>query len=175
MASSLVASSPPELSRAPQSNSPSFRRARMAELGLTLHGPHLPHPPLLPVVVHRSIAHVSGQLPRIDGRITCLGLLGETVSLEEGIEAARVCALNALSVLELALGSLDRIEQFLRVTGFVASKADFTQQPKVIDGASDVFYAVFGDAGRHARSAIGVAALPHGAAVEVELSVAVAP
>jgi enamine deaminase RidA (YjgF/YER057c/UK114 family) len=118
---------------------------------------------------------VSGQLPRIDGRITCLGVLGDTVSLEAGVEAAGVCALNALAVLELALGDLDRIEQFLRVTGFVASSVNFTQQPKVIDGASRIFHSVFGEAGRHARSAIGVSALPHGAAVEVELSVAVAP
>jgi enamine deaminase RidA (YjgF/YER057c/UK114 family) len=152
----------------------SGRRARLAELGLALHGPHLPHAPLLPVVVHNGVAYVSGQLPRIDGRITCLGVVGKTVSLEEGVEAAGVCALNALSVLELALGDLDRIQQFLRVTGFVASSAGFTQQPAVIDGASRIFHSVFGEAGRHARSAIGVAALPHGAAVEIELSVAVA-
>lgn len=76
----------------------STRRARIAELGLTLHGPHLPHVPLLPVAIHNGVAHVSGQLPRIDGRITCLGVLGETVSLEEGVEAAGVCALNALAV-----------------------------------------------------------------------------
>jgi enamine deaminase RidA (YjgF/YER057c/UK114 family) len=152
-----------------------LRRARIEELRLTLHGPHLPHAPLLPVVVHNGVAHVSGQLPRVDGRITCIGRLGETVSLEEGIEAAGVCALNALSVLELALGNLDRIDRFLRVTGFVACSPVFLQQPKVIDGASRIFYSVFGEAGRHARSAIGVAALPHGAAVEIELSVAIAP
>jgi enamine deaminase RidA (YjgF/YER057c/UK114 family) len=110
--------------------------AQLAELGLTLHGPTCPTRRCSPVVVHNGIAHVSGQLLRIDGQITCLGLLGDTVSLEEGIAAARVCALNALSVLELALGNLDRIERFLRVTGFVASKPAFTQQPKVIDGAS---------------------------------------
>ena len=159
----------------PGSGLASSRRKRIAELGLTLHGPHLPHVPLLPVVIHGGVAYVSGQLPRIDGRIVCLGVLGETVSLEEGVEAAGVCALNALSVLELALGSLDRIQQFLRVTGFVASVSNFKQQPTVIDGASRVFHSVFGEAGRHTRSAIGVAALPHGAAVEVELSVAVAP
>jgi enamine deaminase RidA (YjgF/YER057c/UK114 family) len=153
----------------------STRRARIEELGLTLHGPHLPHVPLLPVVVHNGVAHVSGQLPRIDGRIICLGVLGETVSLQEGVEAAGVCALNALAVLELALGDLDRIQQFLRVTGFVVSGADFKQQPAVIDGASRIFHNVFDEAGRHARSAIGVAGLPHGAAVEVELSVAIAP
>jgi enamine deaminase RidA (YjgF/YER057c/UK114 family) len=149
-------------------------RARLAALGLTLHGPHPPHPPLLPVVTHNGVAYVSGQLPRIDGEITCLGRLGESVSLEQGVEAAGVCALNALAVIEAALGSLDRIEQFLKVTGFVASSPDFAQQPKVIDGASRIFHDVFGEAGRHARSAIGVAALPHGAAVEIELSVAVA-
>ena len=149
------------------------RRARLAALGLTLHGPHLPHEPLLAVVTHRGVAYVSGQLPRIDGRITCLGRLGESVSLEQGVEAAGVCALNALAVLEAALGSLDRIERFLKVVGFVASSPDFAQQPKVIDGASRIFHDVFGEAGRHARSAIGVAALPHGAAVEIELSVAI--
>ena len=150
----------------------SQRRARLATLGLTLHGPHPPHAPLLAVVRHNGVAYVSGQLPRIDGRITCYGRLGESVSLDQGIEAAGVCALNALAVLEEALGSLDRIERFLKVTGFVASSPDFAQQPTVIDGASRIFYDVFGDAGRHARSAIGVAALPHGAAVEIELSVA---
>jgi len=151
------------------------RRARLAELGLVLHGPHPPHEPLLPVLVHAGVAHVSGQLPRIDGKLTCLGQLGTTVSVAEGVAAAEICALNALAVLEQALGSLDRIEQFLRVTGFVASAPDFSEQPTVIDGASRLFHRVFGDAGRHVRSAIGVAALPRGAAVEIELSVAVSP
>ena len=136
------------------------RRARLDALGLKLHGPHPPHEPLLAVVVHNGVAYVSGQLPRIDGRITCLGRLGESVSLEQGIEAASVCALNALAVLEAALGSLDKIERFLKVTGFVASSPDFTQQPKVIDGASRIFHERLWRIGRHARSAIGVAALP---------------
>ena len=149
------------------------KRARLAALGLTLHGPHPPHEPLLAVVTHGGVAYVSGQLPRIDGRITCLGRLGESVSLEQGVEAASVCALNALAVLEAELGSLDRIERFLKVTGFVASSPEFALQPKVIDGASRIFRDVFGEAGWHARSAIGVAALPHGAAVEIELSVAI--
>jgi enamine deaminase RidA (YjgF/YER057c/UK114 family) len=149
------------------------RRARLAELGLVLHGPHPPHEPLVAVLIHNGIAHVSGQLPRIDGRLTCLGQVGTAVAVEEATAAAEVCALNALSVLEAALGNLDRIEQFLRVTGFVASAPDFREQPAVIDGASGIFHRVFGDAGRHVRSAIGVAALPRGASVEVELSVAV--
>ena len=84
-------------------------RSRLAELGLTLHGPHPPHDPLDAVVLWDGVARTSGQLPRVDGRLTCIGRLGDTVSVEEGREAAAVCALNALSVLEVALGSLDRL------------------------------------------------------------------
>ncbi len=138
---------------------PGAVRARLAELGLELHGPHPPHDPLDAVVVHHGIARTSGQLPRIRGELTCLGHLGDTVSVEEGREAAAVCALNALAVLEVALGSLDRIERVLTVTGFVASAPDFHDQPTVVDGASRVLSDVFGPAGRHTRSAVGVAAL----------------
>jgi enamine deaminase RidA (YjgF/YER057c/UK114 family) len=148
-------------------------RARLTELGLTLHGPHLPHDPLDAVVVHDGVARTSGQLPRIEGRLTCLGRLGDSVSVDEGREAAAVCALNALAVLEVALGSLDRIERVLTVTGYVASAPDFHDQPTVVDGASRVLADVFGEAGRHTRSAIGVAALPRGGAVEIEVTVAV--
>ncbi len=92
--------------------------------------------------------------------------------MAEGAEAARVCALNALSVLRAALGTLDRIERVLTVTGFVASAPSFHEQPAVVDGASAVLYEVFGEAGRHTRSAVGVAALPRGGAVEIEVTVA---
>jgi enamine deaminase RidA (YjgF/YER057c/UK114 family) len=142
------------------------------ELGLTLHGPHPPHDPLDAVVVHDGVARTSGQLPRIAGELTCLGRLGDTVTVEEGYEAAAVCALNALSVLEAELGSLDRIERVLTVTGYVASAPDFHHQPAVVDGASKVLADVFGDAGRHTRSAVGVAALPRGGPVEIEVTVA---
>ena len=148
-------------------------RARLNELGLTLHGPHPPHDPLQAVVVHSGVARTSGQLPRIAGKLTCLGRLGDDVSVEEGREAAAVCALNALAVLEAALGSLDRVERVLTVTGYVASAPDFHEQPTVVDGASRVLADVFGDAGRHTRSAIGVAALPRRGAVEIEVTVAV--
>lgn len=148
-------------------------RDRIAELGLVLHGPHPPHDPLDAVVVHSGLARTSGQLPRIDGELTCVGTLGETVSVQEGKEAAKVCALNALSVLEEALGTLDSIDRVVTVTGFVASSPDFHQQPAVIDGASKVLYDIFGERGRHTRSAIGVAALPRGGAVEIEVTVAV--
>src|SRR3954447_14149403 len=146
---------------------------RISELGLTLHGPHPPHDPLDAVVVHAGIARTSGQLPRIDGKLTCIGVLGDSVTVDEGYEAAKVCALNALAVLKAELGSLDRIERILTVTGFVASAPGFDQQPVVVDGASHVLHAVFGDAGRHTRSAIGVAALPRGGAVEIEVIAAV--
>ncbi len=146
---------------------------RLEELGLTLHGPHPPHHPLEAVVVHGGVARTSGQLPRIDGRLTCTGRLGDSVTVEEGTEAGAVCALNALAVLRQALGSLDRIQRVLAVTGFVASTPDFDQQAAVVDGASAVLFDVFGEAGRHTRSAIGVAALPRGGAVEIEVTVAV--
>jgi enamine deaminase RidA (YjgF/YER057c/UK114 family) len=146
--------------------------ARLAELGLTLYGPHPPHDPLDAVVIHDGVARTSGQLPRIDGKLTCLGRLGDDVTVEQGSQAAAVCALNALAVLEAALGSLDRISRVLTVTGFVSSAPDFHEQPAVIDGASKVFADVFGEAGRHARSAVGVAALPRDGAVEIEVTVA---
>lgn len=149
-------------------------RARLAALGLELHGPHPPHDPLDAVVVHGGVARTSGQLPRIEGVLTCTGTLGTSVTVEEGRAAAAVCALNALSVLEVAIGSLDRVERVLWLTGYVASHPDFHQQPAVVDGASTVLADVFGAAGRHTRSAIGVAALPRGGAVEIEMAVALA-
>src|SRR3954451_8863299 len=109
---------------------------RLHELGLTLYGPHPPHDPLDAVVVHDGIARTSGQLPRIDGELTCLGRLGEHLAVDDGYEAARVCALNALAVLKAELGSLDRIERILTVTGYVACVAGFARQPAVVDGAA---------------------------------------
>jgi enamine deaminase RidA (YjgF/YER057c/UK114 family) len=146
--------------------------ARLALLGIELPGPHPPPDPLDAVVVHAGVARTSGQLPRSGGELTCLGVLGDSVTVAKGREAARVCALNALSVLDAELGTLDRIERVLAVTVYVASAPGFVEQPAVADGASEVLHELFGDAGRHARSAIGVAALPRGAAVEVEVTVA---
>lgn len=148
--------------------------ARLVELGLTLPGPYPPHDPLDAVVIHGGVARTSGQLPRgMDGKLVSPdGLLGAELSVEEGAEAARWCALNALSVLRAELGDLDRIERVLTVLGFVACVPGFEQQPAVVDGASRLLFDVFGDAGRHSRSAIGVAALPRGGAVEIEVAVA---
>jgi enamine deaminase RidA (YjgF/YER057c/UK114 family) len=146
---------------------------RIEALGLSLPGPYPPHEPLDAVVVHGGRARTSGQLPRDhDGALVHPGVLGADVTVEDGAEAARWCALNALSVLHAELGSLDRIERVLTVLGFVASAPGFVQQPAVIDGASRLLHEVFGPAGRHSRSAVGVAALPRGGAVEIEVEVA---
>lgn len=151
---------------------PGLIEQRVAELGLTLHGPHPPHDPLVAVVVHGGVARTSGQLPRIDGKLTCTGLLGDTVTVEQASEASAVCALNALSVLRQELGSLDRIERVLTVLGFAAVAPGTQMQPAALDGASRLLYDVFGEGGRHTRSAIGVASLPRGGTVELELAVA---
>ena len=148
---------------------------RLQELGLELPGPYPPHDPLDAIVVHGGRARTSGQLPRgHDGQLVHPGVLGAGLTVADGAEAARWCALNALSVLHSGLGSLDRITRVLTVLGFVASAPGFVEQPAVIDGASHLLYEVFGDAGRHSRSAIGVAALPRGGAVEIEVEVALA-
>ena len=147
--------------------------AHLDALGIVLPGPFPPHEPLDAVVVHGGRARTSGQLPRdFDGNLVHPGILGDGVTVDEGAEAARWCALNALAVLRMELGDLDRIERVLTVLGFVASKPRFAQQPAVVDGASQLLHEVFGAAGRHSRSAVGVAALPRGGAVEIEVEVA---
>lgn len=146
--------------------------AKLAELGLVLPEPAAPVAAYVPVVVAGGLAHVSGQLPFVGGKLVT-GRLGKDVSLEQGVEAARACGLMLLAQLKAALGSLDRVEQIVKLGGFVNSTGDFTDQPKVINGASELMAAVFGEAGKHARSAVGVPVLPLGAAVEVDAIVAV--
>jgi enamine deaminase RidA (YjgF/YER057c/UK114 family) len=146
---------------------------RLRELGIVLPGPFPPHDPLDAVIAHGGRMRTSGQLPRNhDGALVHPGTLGADLTVEQGAEAARWCALNALSVLQAELRTLDRIERVLTVLGFVACAPGFAQQPAVVDGASRVLADVFGVAGRHSRSAIGVAALPRGGAVEIEVEVA---
>lgn len=146
--------------------------ARLAERGLTLPGPAAPVAAYVPVVIAGGLAHVSGQLPFIDGRLVT-GRLGEDVSLEQGAAAAEACGLMILAQIKLALGSLSRVERIVKLSAFVCSTADFTDQPKVANGASELMAYVFGEAGKHARSAVGVPVLPLGAAVEVDAIVAV--
>jgi len=143
--------------------------ARLAELGLTLPEAGAPIANYVPFTVSGKIIYVSGQVPRKDGKIHPVGHLGADVSIEDAKKAAEQCFLSIMAHAKVATGGdLDRIARVLRVTGYVNSTADFTDQPSVINGASDCAVAVFGEAGRHARSAIGVGSLPGGAAVEVE-------
>lgn len=146
--------------------------AKLAELGLTLPQPAAPVAAYVPVVVAGGLAHVSGQLPFIGGELV-KGRLGEDVPLEQGVAAAQACGLMILAQLKAALGSLSRVERIVKLGGFVNSTGGFTDQPKVVNGASELMAAVFGDAGKHARSAVGVPVLPLGAAVEVDAIVAV--
>jgi enamine deaminase RidA (YjgF/YER057c/UK114 family) len=149
--------------------------ARLAQSGLVLPGPFPPHDPLDAVVVHGGRARTSGQLPRgAGGTLVFPGLVGDSVTTQDAAEAARWSALNAVSVLRAELGSLDRIERVLTMIGFVACVPGFDAQPAVVDGASRLLVEVFGAAGRHSRSAIGVAALPRGSCVEIEVEVALA-
>ncbi len=146
--------------------------AKLAELGLTLPEPAAPVAAYVPVVVAGGLAHVSGQVSIVGGHLL-KGRLGEDLSLEQGVEGARACGLMILAQLKAALGSLDRVERVVKLGAFVNSSADFTDQPKVANGASELMVAVFGDAGKHARSAVGVPSLPLGVAVEVDAIVAV--
>ncbi|HRO11801.1 RidA family protein [Amaricoccus sp.] len=147
---------------------PSKIDARLAELGITLVDPPAPEANYVPFVVSGSMVYVSGQVSRgPDGVIT--GKLGAGTSVEAGAAAAATCAHQLLARLRTACGGdLDRVRRVVKLTGFVNSAPDFTQQPQVMNGCSDVLVAVLGEAGRHARSAVGMAALPLGAVIEVE-------
>jgi enamine deaminase RidA (YjgF/YER057c/UK114 family) len=142
--------------------------ARLAELGLTLPQVVPPLAAYVPAVQSGSHVYVSGQLPMVEGKLPYVGKVGADVTLEQGAELARICALNALAAIDALVG-LGRIVKIVKVTGFVASAGGFTGQPAVVNGASELFGAVLGELGRHARSAVGVAELPLGAPVEVEV------
>jgi enamine deaminase RidA (YjgF/YER057c/UK114 family) len=141
---------------------------RLERLGVSLPSPAAPVAAYVPCVRTGNLVYVSGQLPLVDGRPTHLGRLGDQVSLEDGVAAARTCAVNLIAALKAELGELTRVRRVVKLTGFVASTPNFTDQPKVVNGASELVGEAFGDAGRHARAAVGVAALPLGAPVEVE-------
>jgi enamine deaminase RidA (YjgF/YER057c/UK114 family) len=147
--------------------------ARLEELGIALPAPVAPVAAYLPCVRTGDLVYVSGQVPLVEGSPTATGRLGAGVGLDGGVAAARQCAVNVLAALKAELGELSRVRRVVKVTGFVASEPDFTDQPKVVNGASELFAEVFGDAGRHARAAVGVAALPLGVPVEVEAIVEV--
>jgi enamine deaminase RidA (YjgF/YER057c/UK114 family) len=143
--------------------------AKLKELGITLPPPAKPIATYVPFAVTGRLVVVSGQLPVQDGRIAFTGKLGESVTVEQGKESCRLCFINVLAQLrEAAGGELDRVKQVLRLGGFIACVPGFTEHALVMNGASELCVAVFGDAGRHARTTIGVPALPADAATEVE-------
>lgn len=146
---------------------------RLAELGIDLPPAPAPVASYVPVHVAGGLAFVSGQIPVDEGTLLHPGRVGAEVSLEQGAEAARRCALQALAALRDALGSLDRVREIVKVDVFVASTPGFVDQPQVANGASDTLVEIFGDPGRHARAAVGVTELPLGASVEVSLVAAI--
>jgi enamine deaminase RidA (YjgF/YER057c/UK114 family) len=144
---------------------------RLTELGIELPAAPAAIAAYVPVRVAGRLAYVSGQVPLVDGRPLHPGKVGDTVTIEQGAEAARRCALQALSALRATLGSLDLVTGIVQVTAFVASGTAFTDQPKVANGASELLVEVFGEAGRHSRVAVGVAELPLGVPVEIAVIV----
>jgi enamine deaminase RidA (YjgF/YER057c/UK114 family) len=147
--------------------------ARLADLGLTLPQVVPPLAAYVPAVQSGNHVYVSGQVPMVDGKLPYTGKVGAEVTPEQGADLARICALNALAAIDALVG-LGRIVKIVKITGFVASAPGFTGQPAVINGASELFSDVLGELGRHARSAVGVAELPLGAPVEVEVIAEVA-
>lgn len=147
--------------------------ARLAELGITIPEVVPPLAAYQPAARTGTLVYTAGQLPARDGEMIAVGKLGEAVTEEQGYECARQCALNALAAVKAEIGSLDKVTRIVKVVVFVASTPDFTGQPKVANGASELFGEVFGDAGKHARSAVGAAALPLDVPVEVEIIVEV--
>ena len=143
---------------------------RLSELGIALPSVPTPAGAYVPARRTGSLVYTAGQVPMVDGKPAALGKVGAEIDVDEGYRLARICALNALAAVDALVG-LDAVTGVVKVVGFVASAPGFTGQPAVINGASDVLGEIFGDAGRHARSAVGVAELPLGVPVEVELVV----
>lgn len=149
--------------------------ARLVELGIELPQVVPPVASYVPAVQSGVYVYTSGQLPMVEGEMLAVGKVGSAVTEDQARDCARACALNAVSAVVSVIGDIDRIRRIVKVVGFVASEPDFTSQPAVVNGASDILGEIFGDAGVHARSAVGVAVLPKDAPVEIEMIVEVAP
>ncbi|MBA5866020.1 MAG: RidA family protein [Nitrospira sp. CR1.3] len=147
--------------------------AKLKELQIELPQPPKPVATYIPAVRAGDLLFLSGVLPMQNGQLVFSGKLGRELTVEQGMEAAKLALLNALAIAKQELGSLDRVVRIVKVVGHVASAEGFTDQPQVLNGASDLLVAVFGEAGRHARVAIGAAELPRRAAVEIELILSV--
>lgn len=145
--------------------------ARLAELGIELPVVATPAGAYVPAVISGNLVFTAGQIPLIDGQLMATGKVGSEIDVEFAREIARRCALNAIAAVKSVLGDLDRVKKVVKVVGFVASTPNFTQQPQVVNGASELLEQVFRESGIHARSAVGVAVLPLDAPVEVELIV----
>lgn len=145
--------------------------ARCKELGVELPRAPKPLATYIPAVRVGDLLFLSGVLPSHDGQLTCVGKVGRDVTIEEATVGARLSVLNALAIVREEIGTLDRLRRIVRLVGYVASAPGFTDQPKVMNGASDLLLQLFGDAGRHARVAVGAAELPRNASVELELIV----
>jgi enamine deaminase RidA (YjgF/YER057c/UK114 family) len=143
--------------------------------GLNISIPDTPKPvaAYVPAKQSGNLVFTSGQLPMVNGELITKGLLGQDVEIEDAKNAARICTLNALAAIKGVIGDLDRIKQVVRVVGYVASIPTFTQQPAIVNGASELLLEIFGEKGKHARSAVGMAVLPLNASVEIELTVEV--
>jgi enamine deaminase RidA (YjgF/YER057c/UK114 family) len=148
--------------------------ARIQELGITLPEVAKPAGAYVPAVQSGNLVFTAGQIPLVEGKLIATGKVGKEISVEEAKSIAGVCALNAVAAIKGVVGDLDRVKKVVKVVGFVASTPEFTQQPAVINGASELLEQIFGDSGIHARSAVGVAVLPLDAPVEVELVVEIA-
>lgn len=142
-------------------------------LGIVLPSPPKPVATYIPASQAGDLLFISGVIPIRDGHLVFCGKLGEDLTVENGYEAAKFALLNALAIIRQALGSLNRVKKIVRMTGYVASGAGFTEQPSVVNGASDLLVELFGEAGRHARLALGAAELPLNAPIEIELIVQV--
>jgi enamine deaminase RidA (YjgF/YER057c/UK114 family) len=147
--------------------------SRINELKITL--PEVPKPvaAYIPAKQTGKLVFTAGQLPMVNGELISKGLLGQDVEIDEANKAARICTLNALAAIKGVIGDLDRIKQIVRVVGYVASVPTFTQQPAVVNGSSELLLEIFGENGKHARSAVGMTVLPLNASVEIELTVEV--
>ena len=147
--------------------------SKLNALKLSLPDAPKPVAAYIPAKQTGNLVFTAGQLPMVNGELISKGLLGQDVEIDEANKAARICTLNALAAIKGVIGDLDRIKQIVRVVGYVASVPTFTQQPAVVNGASELLLEIFGENGKHARSAVGMAVLPLNASVEIELTVEV--
>jgi len=147
--------------------------SRLKSVGIILPEAPIPLAAYIPAKKAGNLVFTAGQLPMVNGELISIGLLGQDVEIEDANKAARICTINALAAIKGVIGDLDQIQQIVRVVGYVASVPTFTQQPAVVNGASELLLEIFGENGKHARSAVGMAVLPLNSSVEIELTVEV--